>query len=46
MTAPDRLAMATRERTELAELLATLTPDEWDAPSLCEAGASVTSWRT
>lgn len=36
MTAPDRLAMATRERTELAELLATLTPDEWHAPSLCE----------
>lgn len=28
--------MATRERTELAEFLATLTPEEWDAPSLCE----------
>ncbi|MCR3722383.1 MULTISPECIES: maleylpyruvate isomerase family mycothiol-dependent enzyme [Prauserella salsuginis group] len=36
MTAVDRLAMATRERTELAEFLATLTPQEWEKPSLCE----------
>jgi len=28
--------MATAERTELADLLASLTPEQWDAPSLCE----------
>lgn len=28
--------MATAERTDLADLLATLTPDQWEAPSLCE----------
>lgn len=36
MTAPDRLAMATGERTDLAEFLATLSPADWDVPSLCE----------
>lgn len=30
------LEMATAERTELADLLATLTPEQWLAPSLCE----------
>jgi uncharacterized protein (TIGR03083 family) len=30
------LEMATAERTDLADLLATLTPDQWDSPSLCE----------
>jgi uncharacterized protein (TIGR03083 family) len=28
--------MATAERTELADLLATLRPEQWEAPSLCE----------
>lgn len=28
--------MATAERTDLADLLETLTPDQWEAPSLCE----------
>jgi uncharacterized protein (TIGR03083 family) len=27
--------MARAERSELADFLATLTPDEWDAPTLC-----------
>ena len=30
------LEMATAERTDLADFLATLTPEQWDAPSLCE----------
>ncbi|QUQ68596.1 maleylpyruvate isomerase family mycothiol-dependent enzyme [Kutzneria sp. CA-103260] len=29
------LELARQERTDLAEFLATLSPDEWDAPSLC-----------
>jgi uncharacterized protein (TIGR03083 family) len=29
------LELARQERTDLAELLATLSPQEWDAPSLC-----------
>lgn len=36
-TAAGRLAMATCERSELADFLATLTPQQWDAPSLCDA---------
>ena len=28
--------MATAERTDLADLLATLTPEQWEAQSLCE----------
>lgn len=31
----DAMVMATAERHELAEFLATLTSEEWDAPSLC-----------
>jgi uncharacterized protein (TIGR03083 family) len=31
----NRLEMATAERTDLADFLATLTLDQWDAPSLC-----------
>ena len=30
------LQMATAERTDLADLLATLRPEQWEAPSLCE----------
>jgi uncharacterized protein (TIGR03083 family) len=30
------LEMATAERTDLADFLATLTPEQWGAPSLCE----------
>ncbi len=32
----DGLEMTTAERTDLAEFLATLTPDQWETPSLCE----------
>ena len=32
----DGLEMATAERTDLADLLATLTLDQWEAQSLCE----------
>ncbi|ORA20121.1 maleylpyruvate isomerase family mycothiol-dependent enzyme [Mycobacterium arosiense] len=31
----DLMTMAHAERTDLAEFLATLTPREWEAPSLC-----------
>ena len=30
------LEMATAERTDLADFLATLTPEQWEVPSLCE----------
>ncbi len=30
------LDMATAERTDLADLLATLTPEQWEVPSLCD----------
>lgn len=30
------MAMATAERTELADLLVTLTPEQWDGPTLCD----------
>jgi len=32
---PDLMALARGERTDLATFLATLTPDQWLAPSLC-----------
>jgi len=32
----DGLELATVERTELADLLATLTPGQWEVPSLCQ----------
>jgi uncharacterized protein (TIGR03083 family) len=32
----DGLEMATAERTDLADLLETLTPGQWEAPSLCQ----------
>ena len=35
MTAADLKELAHAERTDLAEFLATLTPDQWAAPSLC-----------
>ncbi|MGH3736476.1 MAG: maleylpyruvate isomerase family mycothiol-dependent enzyme [Micromonosporaceae bacterium] len=35
MVKPDLMALATQERTELAEFLATLSPEQWDAPTLC-----------
>ncbi len=31
----DAMSLAGDERADLADLLATLTPDQWDAPSLC-----------
>ena len=34
--AVDGLEMATAERTELVEFLATLTPEQWEVASLCE----------
>lgn len=37
--ATDTMRLAREERTELAEFLATLTAERWDAPTLCE------SWR-
>jgi len=30
------LLMATAERTDLVDLLVTLRPEQWEAPSLCE----------
>jgi uncharacterized protein (TIGR03083 family) len=36
MSAPDTRALARAERSDLAELLATLTPEQWESPSLCE----------
>lgn len=36
MTAPvDAMSMARAERADLADFLATLSPDQWEAPSLC-----------
>lgn len=35
----DAMSLARQERAELADLLATLTPAQWEAPSLC------TGWR-
>lgn len=35
MTSSDSKAMARAERGDLADFLATLTPEEWDAPTLC-----------
>ena len=32
----DTMDLARRERTDLAEFLAGLTPQQWDAPTLCE----------
>lgn len=32
----DGLAMATAERSDLADLLETLTPEQWETPSLCQ----------
>ena len=32
----DRTALATGERRDLADFLETLTPEEWDRPSLCQ----------
>ncbi|GAA2092080.1 maleylpyruvate isomerase family mycothiol-dependent enzyme [Microlunatus panaciterrae] len=32
----DGLEMATAERTDLAEFLSTMTPEQWEAQSLCE----------
>lgn len=34
--ATDIMSLAREERTDLAELLATLTADQWQAPTLCE----------
>lgn len=39
MTGPDVLRLAQEERTDLAELLAGLPAEQWDAPTLC------TGWR-
>ena len=37
MTAPtDTMGLARDERSDLAEFLATLTPQQWDAPTLCD----------
>ena len=33
---PDYMAMATAERGDLADLLVSLSPEQWDAPTLCE----------
>jgi uncharacterized protein (TIGR03083 family) len=34
-TKVDAMGLARAERADLAELLATLTPDQWEAPTLC-----------
>lgn len=33
---PDHLAMAMAERADIADLLASLTPSEWEVPTLCD----------
>ncbi|GAA4693958.1 maleylpyruvate isomerase family mycothiol-dependent enzyme [Pseudonocardia yuanmonensis] len=33
---PDYMAMAMAERAEITDLLASLTPEQWKAPTLCE----------
>jgi len=38
-TAMDTMALARAERADLADLLVTLEPAQWNAPSLC------TQWR-
>jgi uncharacterized protein (TIGR03083 family) len=35
ITDPDLIELTTEERIDLAEFLATLTPEQWDHPSLC-----------
>lgn len=37
MTKPDLMALAEEERSELVEMLRTLTPEQWAARSLCSA---------
>ena len=32
---PDTMRLARDERADLADFLATLTPEQWDAPTLC-----------
>ena len=34
-TAVDTMALARAERADLADLLVTLEPEQWNAPSLC-----------
>jgi uncharacterized protein (TIGR03083 family) len=36
VTKPDVMGLATDERLDLADLLDTLTPEQWEAPSLCQ----------
>ena len=36
---PETMRLACDERADLAEFLATLTPEQWEAPTLC------TLWR-
>lgn len=36
VVAADTMALARDERTDIAEFLASLTPEQWDAPTLCE----------
>ena len=36
MAGVDTMGMARAERADLAELVANLTPEQWDAPTLCE----------
>jgi uncharacterized protein (TIGR03083 family) len=35
MSKPDTKAMARAERADIADFLATLTPEQWDGPTLC-----------
>ena len=35
MSTPDRMAFAVEEREELLALLRSLTPEQWEAASLC-----------
>ena len=39
VTEPDTVRLARDERAEFADFLATLTPEQWDGPTLC------TRWR-
>ena len=39
---PNTMRLARDERADLADFLATLTPEQWNGPTLCTRGRSAT----